>query len=83
VRALCVHDPEALIAAESEDEIVGSVIAGFDGWRGNLYRLAVHPKLRRQGLARALVAEAEGRLAARGAKRITALVVAEHSDAKS
>src|SRR5206468_3003753 len=30
-----------LLVAVDGDSIVGSVIAGWDGWRGNLYRLAV------------------------------------------
>lgn len=81
VRALCARDAQALILAESRGEIVGTVIATFDGWRANLYRLAIHPTLRRHGLARALVTEAERRLIKRGAARITALVVAKQHDA--
>ena len=78
---LCNHDPGALIVADSEHEIVGSVIAGFDGWRGHVYRLAVHPRLRRHGLAGALVAEAERRLSSYGARRVNALVVGEEAHA--
>jgi ribosomal protein S18 acetylase RimI-like enzyme len=77
VERLVTHDPEALIVAELEGEIVASLIAGFDGWRAHLYRLAVHPRLRRRGLARALVTEAEQRLARRGARRINALVAGD------
>ena len=75
------HDPGALIVAESPEGMVGTVIAGFDGWRASMYRLVVHPSVRRQGLATALVAEAERRLAERGARRCNALVVLDHAHA--
>ncbi len=68
-----------VLVAEMGGRLVGSVIATFDGWRGNLYRLAVHPGHRRRGVARALVAEAETLLARQGAKRITALVEKDHA----
>jgi hypothetical protein len=29
-----------LLVAIIDDQIVGSVIGGWDGWRGNIYRLA-------------------------------------------
>ena len=67
-----------LLVAEQDGNFVGSVIGGFDGWRGNIYWLAVHPEYRRLGIARRLVAELELRLAAMGAKRITTLVENEH-----
>jgi ribosomal protein S18 acetylase RimI-like enzyme len=57
--------------------IVGSVIAGWDGWRGSLYRLAVSPEHRRLGIGSALVKEGERRLRRRGATRLTAIVVVD------
>ena len=68
-----------LLVAEADGRLVGSVIGGWDGWRGNIYRLAVLPAYRRRGIARALVAR--GRTAAlhgMGARRISALVESDH-----
>jgi ribosomal protein S18 acetylase RimI-like enzyme len=68
---LIARDPEALLLAEDEGELVGAVIAAFDGWRGTFFRLAVPPERRRTGIGRALVAAGERSLRKRGAARIT------------
>jgi ribosomal protein S18 acetylase RimI-like enzyme len=67
-----------VLVAEVGGLVIGSIIGTFDGWRGNIYRLAVHPDHRRQKIARALVAEVEAKLTRQGAKRITALVEKDH-----
>jgi ribosomal protein S18 acetylase RimI-like enzyme len=68
-----------VLIGQVQGRVIGSIIGTFDGWRGNIYRLAVHPEFRRQGAARALVAEVEKRLTEQGVKRITALVEKDHS----
>src|SRR5208282_2221239 len=74
-----IREPVALLlVATIEGQIVGSVIGGWDGWRGNIYRLAVAPEHRRRGIARRLVVEITKELFARGATRISALVEQEH-----
>jgi ribosomal protein S18 acetylase RimI-like enzyme len=69
------RDPGALHIAEVGGRIVGTVIAGWDGWRGSIYRLAVAPDHRRRGLGRALLRASEDHLAALGARRSHAIVV--------
>ena len=83
LRQLITHDPGALIVAESPDGLVGSVIAGWDGWRGSIYRLAVVPAHSRRGLGGRLVREAEDRLRSLGAARLQAIVVAGDAAAVS
>ena len=73
---------ESLLVAEDGGEIVGALIAAFDGWRGNMYRLAVAPPYRRRGIAARLVEAGEARLRALGAPRVTALVAFEDADAR-
>jgi ribosomal protein S18 acetylase RimI-like enzyme len=65
---------DGFLVAVRDGTVVGSVIGGWDGWRGNIYRLAVAPEVRRGGLARRLVHEAERALRTKGASRLSALV---------
>ncbi|MFI5618603.1 GNAT family N-acetyltransferase [Streptomyces sp. NPDC051567] len=75
VSRLIGRDPDALILAESDGLLVGSVIAGHDGWRCALYRLAVLPSHRRQGIATALLEAVERRFAELGGRRADAMVL--------
>jgi ribosomal protein S18 acetylase RimI-like enzyme len=75
VAALMDRDPGALLVAEAKGRVVGTVIAGWDGWRGSVYRIAVDPEYRRQGLGRRLLDQAEHRLREVGARRMHAIVV--------
>jgi len=75
VARLVERDPDALILAERDGTLVGTVIAGFDGWRCHLYRLAVHPEQRRRGVGGALLAAAEERFATLGGRRADAMVL--------
>jgi ribosomal protein S18 acetylase RimI-like enzyme len=50
-------------------------VIGWDGWRCHLYRLAVDPGRRRQGIGALLLAEAERQARAYGAIRLDAMVL--------
>ncbi|MGW1819785.1 GNAT family N-acetyltransferase [Streptomyces sp. NPDC002125] len=81
VAGLIERDPEALILAERDGRLAGTVIAGYDGWRCSMYRLAVHPDFRRQGIATALMDAAAQRFAALGGRRVDAMVLEANAQA--
>ena len=66
--------------AVSDEEVVGTVMAGYDGHRGWIYSLAVHPDHRRGGLGTALVAHAEQELARLGCPKVNLQVLATNAD---
>jgi ribosomal protein S18 acetylase RimI-like enzyme len=83
VERLIAESPAALLVAERDGEIVGALIAAWDGWRGNMYRLAVREDSRRQGIGLALARAGESYLHDCGARRVTALVAFGDETAES
>lgn len=83
VRGLLERDPEALLVAEDDGEVVGTLIVAFDGWRSYLYRTAVAATHRRRGVGRALVAAAEERARRLGGPRMDALVLDDDPEAQA
>ncbi len=82
LQRLLARDGDALLVAEVQGVLAGSLIAAWDGWRGNSYRLVVDVDMRRKGLATALVREGERRLWGRGVERLTAIVAEEDAGAR-
>ena len=64
----------AILIAEDEGATIGTAVAAFDGWRSYIYHVAVHPTRRKDGIGRALMAEAERTLVEAGARNAYAMV---------
>ena len=58
-----------------ENQIIGTVMAGYDGHRGWIYSLAVQPTHRTQGVGRKLMHQAESALTRLGCLKINLQVV--------
>jgi ribosomal protein S18 acetylase RimI-like enzyme len=74
---------ELFWVAERNGAVVGTVMAGYDGHRGWIYSLAVHPDVRREGVGRALLETAERALAALGCPKVNLQVLAENESAQN
>jgi ribosomal protein S18 acetylase RimI-like enzyme len=61
---------ELFLVGVIDGAVVAVVMAGYEGHRGSINYLGVAPEYRRQGLGRALMAEAEKRLLAAGCPKI-------------
>lgn len=68
-----------LLVAEEGGSLAGTVMVGYDGHRGWLYRLAVVEALRRRGIGRELVRAAEAKLSALGCTKVN-LQLHAHND---
>jgi ribosomal protein S18 acetylase RimI-like enzyme len=70
--------PDLFWVAQDGDEIIGTVVAGYDGVRGWIYHLAVDPSKRGRGTARLLMQTAEDSLEALGCPKINLQVRANN-----
>ena len=61
--------------AVCQGRVVGTCLAGYDGHRGWLYSVAVHPSHRMGGIGAALVGRAERELIDRGCMKINLQII--------
>jgi ribosomal protein S18 acetylase RimI-like enzyme len=71
---------DLIFVAESEGEIVGACMAGYDGHRGWLYAVAVLPAHRRKGTGSKLVTRAMESLGNLGCKKINLQIRSTNKD---
>lgn len=74
-KKIAINDGLFFVAVEGK-EVIGTIMAGYDGHRGWLYSVAVDPKKRLSGLGRALVQHAERALADLGCMKVNLQLLA-------
>lgn len=62
--------PGLVFVAEINGRLVGTIIAGYDGYRGWLNGVAVHPDYQRRGIAREMVHHAIAKLQSLGCLKV-------------
>ncbi len=82
VRQKCAVDDGLFFVATDGDGVVGTVMAGYDGHRGWIYSMAVHPEWRRRDVGTSLLSHAEERLTALGCVKINLQVLPGNDDAQ-
>lgn len=69
---------ELFFVVVADAVVLGTAMAGYDGHRGWLYAIAVHPHHRNRGLGRDLVNHAEQALAEKGCCKVNLQIVSSN-----
>lgn len=72
------RDPDLFLVAEVNNQVVGTIIGGYDGRRGMIYHLAVQADAREHGVGTMLLEEVERRLQAKGCRKCYLLITADN-----
>lgn len=81
-RKLAQRDQLFLLAVK-DNQLITTVMGGYDGHRGWVNYLAVHPNFQRNGVATALVQQLEKRLIALGCPKLQLLIRKDNIDVQS
>lgn len=81
-RKLAQRDQLFLLAVK-DDQLIATVIGGYDGHRGWVNYLAVHPHFQRNGVATALIQQLEKRLIALGCPKLQLLIRQDNIDVQN
>ena len=73
-------DPELLMVGVEDEQIVATVMAGYEGHRGWINYAAVHPDHRRRGYGRRMMGAAEQALEKLGCPKINLQVRSSNQD---
>ena len=71
--------PDLFFVAVDDGHVVGTAMSGFDGHRGWVYYVAVHPDYRRRGIGSALMQEVERALVEIGCRKLNLQIRSENA----
>ena len=71
---------ELFLVIEEREKIIGTVMGGYDGHRGIINYLGVHPSFRGQGLGKMLLQAVEQKLKDLGCPQVNLLVWSNNSE---
>jgi ribosomal protein S18 acetylase RimI-like enzyme len=71
---------DLFLVAVKDQQIIATLMGGYDGHRGGINYLAVHPHHQRNGVATALIQQLEKRLTALGCPELQLLIAKEFID---
>lgn len=74
---------QLFLVAIKDNELIATVMGGYDGHRGWVNYLAVHPYQQRNGIATALIQQLEKRLIALGCPKLQLLIRKDHIDVQN
>ena len=80
IEAKVKHADNLFIVAEAGANLIGTAMAGYDGVRGWIYKLAVRERARDQGVGAELVKELIARLKALGCVKINLQIMADQPE---
>lgn len=75
------RNPTTCLVLRACGQLVGTVLGGFDGHRGYIYHLAVHPTYQGRGLGKVLLNAVKSELKALGAPKIHLFVYCDNKAA--
>lgn len=80
IERFLARNPGMSFVAEHEGGVVGAVLCGHDGRRGQLYHMAVDASMRRSGVGRGLIDAATQALRACGVTRVNLLASCDNGE---
>jgi ribosomal protein S18 acetylase RimI-like enzyme len=79
IRKKLAVERDLFFVAVVEETVVGTILGGYDGHRGWVYAVAVHPQHRRRGIGAVLLRRLEAALAERGCLKVNLQVRASNA----